>query len=183
MYKSCIFYTRTMASLSYEPEDTKGVFGVLFYLLYGRNKEILKECLGYYCGSTDTLKYPRVRARLQQTQLAGTCDRFGAPLDLEFAKDSPIVSFHRAQGEEQPLANLLIRESGSHEVEDFQLAWAEWLDQGLGRWGLRRCVFALLRLRFQYSQQFPCIVRHHPLSRGCGQEVSHRETFVDKDTD
>ena len=101
------------------------------------------------------MKYPRVRARLQQTQLAGTCDRFGAPLDLEFAKDSPIVPFHRTQGEEQPLANLLIRESLSHEVEDFQLAWAEWLDQGMGRWGQRRCVFELLRIRFQYPSNFP----------------------------
>src|SRR5258708_17146749 len=57
--------------------------------------------------------------RLQQTQLAGTCDRFGAPLDVEFIKDFPIVSFHRVQGEEQPLANLLIREALSNEVEDF----------------------------------------------------------------
>jgi hypothetical protein len=57
--------------------------------------------------------------RLQQTELAGTCDRFGAPLDLEFAKDFPIVSFHGVQGEEKPLAYLLIRESLSHEVEDF----------------------------------------------------------------
>ena len=62
--------------------------------------------------------------RLQQTQLAGPCDRFSAPLDLEFVKDFPIVSFHRVQGEEQPLAHLLIRESLRHEVEDFQLAWA-----------------------------------------------------------
>ena len=79
------------------------------------------------------MRYPRVRARLQQAHLPGTCDRFGAPLDLELAKDIPIVPFHRTQGEEQPLAHLLIRESGSHELEDFQLAWAEWLDQGLGR--------------------------------------------------
>jgi len=57
--------------------------------------------------------------RLQQTQLAGTCDRFGAPLDLEFVKDFPIVSFHRVQGEEKPLANLMIRESLSNEVEYF----------------------------------------------------------------
>src|SRR5579872_297708 len=131
MYQSCIFYTRSIASLQEKQEDTKGVFGVLFYLLSGRNREILKEC----CGSTEKLRYPRVQARLQQTQLAGTCDRFGAPLDLEFAKDSPIVSFHRTQGEEQPFAHLLIRESGSHEMEDFQLAWAEWLDQGLSKLG------------------------------------------------
>lgn len=46
--------------------------------------------------------------RLQQTQLAGTGGRFGAPLDPEFAKDFPIVSFHCVQGEEKPLANLMI---------------------------------------------------------------------------
>ncbi len=57
--------------------------------------------------------------QLQQTQLAGTCDRLGAPLDLEFAKDFPIVSFHRVQGEEKPLANLMVRASLSNEVEHF----------------------------------------------------------------
>src|SRR5579859_3313447 len=101
----------------------------------------------------------KVTCRLQQTQLAGTCDRFGAPLDVEFAKDVPIVSFHRVQGEEQPLAHLLIGESLSHEVEDFYLAVAQWLDQGLGR-RPRRCVCALLLLSFTYGQQLPEIVRH-----------------------
>ena len=139
----------------------------------------LKEC----CGRTDTLRYPRVRARLHQTQLAGTCDRFGAPLNLEFAKDIPIVPFHRTQGEEQPLAHFLIGESGSHEVEDFHLAWAEWLDQELSRWGQSRGVFALLRIRFKYRQQFRCIVRQHPTSLCLRQEVRHRGTFVDKETD
>ena len=46
---------------------------------------------------------------LRQTQLAGARDSFGAPLDLEFAKDLPIVSLDRVQGEEEPLANLVIR--------------------------------------------------------------------------
>lgn len=55
---------------------------------------------------------------LQQTQLAGTCDRFGAPLNLELAKDFPIVPFHRVQGEEKPLTHFLIRESLSHEAEN-----------------------------------------------------------------
>ena len=71
--------------------------------------------------------------RLHQTQLAGTCDRFGAPLHLEFAKDDPIVPFDRTQGEEQPFAHFLIREALRHEMEDFQLASAQRLDQGLGR--------------------------------------------------
>jgi hypothetical protein len=57
--------------------------------------------------------------RLQQTQLAGTCDRFGAPFDLEFAKDFLIVPFHCTQGEEQPLADLLIGEPSSYEAQDF----------------------------------------------------------------
>src|SRR6266566_2961775 len=73
-----------------------------------------------YAGSSRILAYAgTLTFRLQQTQLAGTCDRFGAPLDLEFVKDFPIVSFHRVQGEEQPLAHLLIREALSHEVKDF----------------------------------------------------------------
>ena len=66
--------------------------------------------------------------RLQQTQLAGAGDRFGAPLDLEFAKDFPIVPFDRAQGEEKPLANLTIRESLGNQLQYFQLALAQWLD-------------------------------------------------------
>ena len=41
------------------------------------------------------------------------------------------MSFHSIQGEEQPLADLLIREPLRDEVEDFQLALAEWLEQGL----------------------------------------------------
>ncbi len=54
---------------------------------------------------------------LRQTQLAGARDSFGAPLDLEFAKDLPIVSLDRVQGEEEPLANLVIGESLSNEPE------------------------------------------------------------------
>ena len=37
---------------------------------------------------------------LGQAELAGAGDSFGAPLDLEFAEDLPIVSFYRVQGEE-----------------------------------------------------------------------------------
>ena len=125
---------------------------------------------------------PNSRPRLHQTQLAGTCDRFSAPLDLQLAKDFLIVSFHRFQGEEQPLAHLLIGESLRHEVEDFYLASAEWLDQGLGR-GRIRVVFALLLLSFTCSQQLPEIIRHDPTSCCLGQQVRHREAFIDKGTD
>jgi hypothetical protein len=65
---------------------------------------------------------------LQQTQLAGTGDRFGAPLNLEFAKDFLIVSFHRVQGKDKPFANLAIRESLGDQLEYFQLTLAEWFD-------------------------------------------------------
>jgi hypothetical protein len=61
----------------------------------------------------------KLTLRLQQTQLAGTGDRFGAPLNLEFVKDAPIVPFHRTQRKEKPFANLMIRASLGNEVEDF----------------------------------------------------------------
>ena len=70
---------------------------------------------------------------LCQTQLAGACDSFGAPLDLELAKDLAIVSFHRVKGKEEPLANLVIGESFSDEPEDFHLAVTQWRDEGLAR--------------------------------------------------
>ena len=57
--------------------------------------------------------------RLHQAQRAGTGDRFGAPLDLELAKECLIVPFHRTHGEEQPLADRTIRESLRHELEYF----------------------------------------------------------------
>jgi hypothetical protein len=71
-------------------------------------------------------------SRLQQTQLAGTSDRFSAPLDLEFAKDAPIVTFHCAQGKEELPGDLLIGEALSDEPKDFDLAPAEGFEQGLG---------------------------------------------------
>jgi hypothetical protein len=55
-------------------------------------------------------------AGLQQTQLAGARDGFGAPLDLQFAKDVQIVPFNRTQREEKPLANLSIRKSFGDEL-------------------------------------------------------------------
>jgi hypothetical protein len=72
-------------------------------------------------------------SRLQQAQLAGTRYRFGAPPNLEFAKDVPVVSLDGNDGEEKPLADLTIRESLGDESQYFQLALAQWLDKGLGR--------------------------------------------------
>ena len=74
----------------------------------------------------------RLTFRLQQANLAGTCDRFSAPLNLEFAKDFLDVPFHRVLGEEEALAHLTIREALGDKLQDFQLAFAQWLAQELG---------------------------------------------------
>jgi hypothetical protein len=55
---------------------------------------------------------------LQQAQLAGARYSFGAPSDLEFAKDVPVVSFDGNDGEEEPLADLPVRESPGNELQD-----------------------------------------------------------------
>jgi hypothetical protein len=101
------------------------LFGVLF-CGYGEGRSAQALAFWIACEQfADTRCAGTLTFRLQLAQLAGTYYSFGAPLGLEFAKDVPIVSFHRVQGEEQPLANLLIRESLSNEVEDFHLAVAQ----------------------------------------------------------
>ena len=120
--------------------------------------------------------------RLQQAQLARTGNRFGAPLDLQLAKDFLIVSFHRFQGENQPLTHLLIGEALRHEVQDFHLAWAERLDEGLAK-RPSRPVFAFVLLCFQGGEHLPGILRHPANSRDLGQEVRHWPPLVDKQTD
>ena len=55
---------------------------------------------------------------LQQAQLAGARYRFGAPPNLELAKDVPVVSFDGNDGKEKPLADLTVRESLGDEVQD-----------------------------------------------------------------
>lgn len=49
-----------------------------------------------------------------------SCNRFGAPLDLKFTKDVPVVSFDGIQGQEEPLTNLMIRQALRHEAENFK---------------------------------------------------------------
>ena len=81
--------------------------------------------LGYCFEITESLGIPRLYVptnmqllalfasiqslKLQQAQLASTRYRFGATLDLKLVEDAPVVPFDRAQGEEQPLADLPIR--------------------------------------------------------------------------
>ena len=47
---------------------------------------------------------------LQQPQLAGARHGFGAPLDLQLVKDDASVALDRAQSQEQPIGDLLVRE-------------------------------------------------------------------------
>ena len=56
---------------------------------------------------------------LQQAKLAGPRYSFGAPSNLELAKDVAVVSFDGNQGEEKPLADLTIRESLGDESQYF----------------------------------------------------------------
>jgi hypothetical protein len=70
--------------------DTKVLFGVSFLAHAGENVE----------GSS--FRY-----------------RFGASLNLELAVDSAVVPFDCVQSEDQPLANLLIREPQRNELEHF----------------------------------------------------------------
>jgi len=55
-----------------------------------------------FIGITGNIKGNR---SLQQTQLAGAGDRFGAAVDLQFVENFAVMPFDRVQGQEQPLAN------------------------------------------------------------------------------
>ena len=106
-------------------------------------------------------------------------------MNLQFVKDFAVVPFNRIQGEEKPLANLTIRESLGNELQYFQLALAQWLAKGLasGAGDKSGLSLALPLLSFKCSQQLTYIVRHNPMSSRFGQQLSHRGTFVHKDTD
>ena len=61
---------------------------------------------------------------LQQTQFAGASDGLGAALHLQFVKNVPVMPLDRVQRDDEPLANLAIRESLGNELQYFQLALA-----------------------------------------------------------
>ena len=61
---------------------------------------------------------------LQQTQLAGTGDRFGAPLHAQFRIRAAVVSFDGVHGEEEAFANLTIRTPLCNELEYLKLSYA-----------------------------------------------------------
>ena len=66
---------------------------------------------------------------LQQSQLAGASNRFRAPLNLQFIKDSPIMSLNGIQSEEKSFPDLVVGEPFGDELQHFQFAWSQWLEQ------------------------------------------------------
>ena len=65
---------------------------------------------------------------------------------------------------------------------------SRWLNGSIRGWagtagGRYDVVFARLLLSFKCSQQRADIVRHHPMRSGFGQQLRHRQPFVDKETD
>ena len=70
-----------------------------------------------------------IAEQLEQTQLAGARNSFGAALHLEFVEDFPIVPFDCAQREEKPGANHAIRESLGNELEYFYFACTQRFDE------------------------------------------------------
>lgn len=93
-----------LAALREEQSNTKVMF-----------EEVLR-------GTNRSMRVKRHQIGLEQPQFTRSCDRFGAPLDPELAKDFMRVAFHGPQNQKKPLANLLVGESGSNEAENFQLA-------------------------------------------------------------
>ena len=71
--------------------------------------------------------------RTQQSQRAGACDGFGAPLHLQLAENLEVVPFHGAQGEGKPVTYFLIRESLGNQLKYLELALAQCLDQWMAR--------------------------------------------------
>ena len=103
-------YARSISATRYCDIDTKGLLRVLL-CGYCSGRSTIEEVLKYW-GITGSA----TPERLEQTQLARTRDGLGATLHLEFVEDVAIVPFDRAQGEEQPRANLAIRESLGNQV-------------------------------------------------------------------
>ena len=51
----------------------------------------------------------------------GAGDGFGAPLDLQLIEDIPVVALDRAQGQEEPFADLPVRAACRDEAQDVLL--------------------------------------------------------------
>ena len=62
---------------------------------------------------------------LEQSQLAGADDSFGAVLDLQLVENPQVVPLDRADGQEQPLADFSIGKSLCNEAQHFQFTFAQ----------------------------------------------------------
>ena len=64
-----------------------------------------------------------------QAKFARPGDRLGPPLDLQLVEEHPVVPLDRVHGQEQPVADLLVREALADQPQDVQLALAQGLEQ------------------------------------------------------
>ncbi len=110
---------RSIATVRYRRTATKvGFGGIVYWVVEGA--EILKPGHMDSLGAVlDAELAGKLTSWLQQAQLAGARCCFGAPPDLEFAKDVAVVSFDGNDGEEKPLADLSVRESLGDESQYF----------------------------------------------------------------
>ena len=67
--------------------------------------------------------------RREQSELAGAGNRLGAAVDVQLAIDIAGVLLYRADGDDQLLRDRSVRIAGRDEVQDFQFAGGQWLDQ------------------------------------------------------
>ena len=58
----------------------------------------------------------------EKAQFAGTRDGLGAAFDLQLVENIAVMPFDGAQGEEQPLGDLFIRQTLGDQLQDFELA-------------------------------------------------------------
>src|SRR5690606_41678363 len=77
-------------------------------------------------GPTQKMSAP---ASAQQPQCLGTGDGLGTPFDAQLAVDVPGMSLDRVQGDEQALADLLVRTATRNQLQYRQLASAEFLGE------------------------------------------------------
>ena len=69
----------------------------------------------------------------EDAALPGTGDCLSPVGDVELAIDTGRVGFDGARGYNELPGDLLVGSAQGHEVENFQLTLAQWLDQSLSR--------------------------------------------------
>src|ERR671916_740978 len=110
-------------------------------------------------------------------------DRLGAILDRKFGEYIASVDLDRMQRDIKPGSDVLIGQPFGDELKHFEFARAEWLNQfGVGTPQQRRC--SLLRFgNRECCQQPRSVLSFNPVRESFIEQASHRDAFVDKDTD